>query len=207
MSSADSSRLLLVRHGESEGNATRTFTGSTEVPLTDLGRVQARRAADVLARQFAPGLVVTSPYARARQTAEIIAAALSLELVVEADFHEQWLGDLRGMPYDAVGRDPAFDRTRPWDWRPPGGESLIDVQKRVVPALERLARAHAGREVVMVSHGGVMYALWAHAVGAWERARRSANAAVVLIEHRHGLFSEPTVVHPGGAEEPAETGG
>lgn len=207
MTSSEKGRVFLVRHGESEGNATRTFTGSTEVPLTAVGRAQARRAAEVLARDFQPAIVVASPYARARETAEIIAGALSLDLEIEADIHEQWLGDLRGHPYDVVGRDPAFDRTRPWEWRPQGGESLVDVQRRVAPVFERLARAHAGREVVMVSHGGVMFALWAHVVGSWENAQRSANAAIVLVEHHAGDFVEPLVVHPGGEETTDETGG
>jgi broad specificity phosphatase PhoE len=203
-------RILLVRHGESEGNATRTFTWSTEVPLTEAGRAQARRAAEVIAASFAPVLVVASPYARARQTGEILAAVLSLDLRIEPEFREQSLGELHGKPYDVVLRDPAFDRSRRWEWRPPGGESLVDVQRRVAPALERLAREHVERDVVLVSHGGVMLALWAHLTGGWERARPSANAAILLVEHDGGSYRDPRVVDRGAAGEDAatlETGG
>jgi broad specificity phosphatase PhoE len=200
-----SGRLLLVRHGESEGNATRTFTPDTEVPLTDVGRDQARRAAEVLRAQFAPVAVVASPYARARVTGEIIAAALALEVRIEPDFREQWLGDLRGQPYDVVRRDPAFDPRRRWEWRPPGGESLVDVQRRVAPALERLAQDHAVGDVVLVSHGGVMLALWAHFVGSWEKAHPAGNAAIVLVEHDGRRFGPPSFVHPGGIGGEAAT--
>ena len=84
MTTAATGRILLVRHGESEGNATRTFTPNTEIPLTDVGRAQARRAAEVISEQFTPVLVVASPYSRARETGEIIATSLRLEVHLEA---------------------------------------------------------------------------------------------------------------------------
>jgi probable phosphoglycerate mutase len=192
-------RLILVRHGESEGNRDRTFTHSPAVPLTERGREQARRAAAVIAAQFAPVGVVGSPYTRARQTAEIIAAILALPLAIEEAFREQSLGSLAGQSYDVVAQDPAFDPACRWAWRPPGGESLEDVQRRVVPALDRLMAAHAGRDVVMVSHGGVMFALWAHAIGSWELAQVTGNAGIVVVEHAGGRCQPPRFVDSGGA--------
>lgn len=197
--SHDCGRIVLVRHGESEGNATRTFTPNTEVPLTDRGRAQARRAAAVIRAAFEPVIVVASPYARAKETGAIIAADLGLGLSIEDAFREQWLGALRGKPYDAAAQDPAFDPARRWEWRPPDGESLVDVQRRVAPAFDRLARDHAGRDVIMVSHGGVMLALWAYVVGAWEGVSVSGNAAVVAVEHDGRSFRAPRVVDAGGA--------
>ena len=210
MSTSNPGRILLVRHGESEGNATRTFTASTEVPLTDIGRQQARRAAEVIASRFAPVLVVASPYARARETGEIIAASLGLDIQIDEEIREQWLGRLRGQPYDCVADDPSFDPLRRWEWRPPEGESLVDVQQRVAPAFERIASAHRGRDVILVSHGGVMLALWAHLIGSWALAQSSGNAAVVLVEHDGSRYGEPQVVDAGGAGKDVatlETGG
>ena len=71
-------KLIMVRHGESEGNRERRFTTTPDAPLTDLGREQAAQAGRRIARLFHPQLVITSPYARARETGEIIAAALRL---------------------------------------------------------------------------------------------------------------------------------
>lgn len=210
MTSAAPGRILLVRHGESEGNATRTFTSNTEIPLTDVGRAQAGRAAGVIAARFSPSVVVASPYARARETGEIIAARLALEFRVQEDFREQWLGELRGQPYDVVRRDPRFDPARRWEWRPPGGESLVDVQTRVAPAFERLAQEHPHRDVIMVSHGGVMLALWAHVIRSWEKAQPSGNCAIVVVEHRDGVFDAPVCIDRGGVGKDAatlETGG
>jgi len=131
----------MVRHGESEGNRERRFTTTPDAPLTDLGREQAAQAARRIARVFHPRLVITSPYARARETGEIIAAALRLPVEVEHGLYERHFGYLRGQPYDAVRDDPTFETEKTWLWRPEGGESYEDVRVRVAPILERLAPA------------------------------------------------------------------
>ncbi|HUI27081.1 MAG TPA: histidine phosphatase family protein [Candidatus Kryptonia bacterium] len=184
-------RLILVRHGESEGNRDRRFTRTTEVPLTDRGRAQARAAAALIRARFAPARVIASPFARARETGEIIAAALVLPLDIEPAVREQHLGRLMGEPYDSVLHDPTFDPARRWEWRPPGGESLVELQTRVAPALDRIAQAHAGREVVVVAHAGVIMAACAYVLGTWESVRSVPNAGVVLVEHHNGAYRAP----------------
>src|SRR5271170_6281755 len=99
---APTGRLILVRHGESEGNRDRIFTTSPSIGLTDAGREQARAAAERIAAKFKPRIIVSSPYVRAQQTAEIIAARLELPIVIEPNLHERRFGDLRGKPYDAA---------------------------------------------------------------------------------------------------------
>jgi len=184
-------RLILVRHGESEGNRDRRFTHHTEVPLTDRGREQARAAAATIQSRFTPVRVIASPFARARETGEIIAAALALPLEIEPAVREQHLGRLMGEPYDSVSQDPAFDPSRRWEWRPPDGESLIDLQLRVAPALDRIAQAHAGREVIVVAHAGVIMAACAYVLGAWESIRSVPNTGIVLVEHCNGSYRPP----------------
>ena len=150
-------KLILVRHGESTGNRERIYaTRPHELALTELGEQQAREAGARIARLFAPELVVASTYVRARETARLIAEVLSLPLRIEEDLHERDLGQFRGQPYNAMSTAPDFDARRPWQWRPPQGESLEDVQARVVPVIERLAQSHRERDVVVVSHGGVI---------------------------------------------------
>src|SRR5581483_1619051 len=94
-------KLILVRHGESEGNRIRHFTTSPEAPITELGRRQAREAAERIKAMFRPSLVIASPYYRARETARIIADHLGLAVEIEQAFREQSLGQLAGKPYDA----------------------------------------------------------------------------------------------------------
>jgi broad specificity phosphatase PhoE len=178
--------LILVRHAESEGNRDRRFTTSPAVGLTDNGRLQALSVADKIGRLYRPSRVLTSPYARARQTAEIIAQVLDLELMIEDGLREQSYGALAGQPYDAVFTTAGYDRERVWAWRPPGGESLQDVRKRVLPVFERLAAQHRGTEVVVVSHGGVMAAVRATLAGGWNHALVPPNAGIFLVRHSEG---------------------
>ena len=153
-------RLLLIRHGESEGNRDRVFTYTPEVPLTEAGRAQVRAAAEWIAARYRPVAVVSSPFRRARQTAGIVAERLALAVRVEQDLREQSYGGLAGQPYAAV-RSSDYDPARYWLWRPPGGgETLVEVAARAGPALDRVAAGARGNDDVVVSHGGVMMALW-----------------------------------------------
>ena len=198
-------KLIMVRHGESEGNAIRRFTTSGDAKITDLGRRQALEAALKIKLQFQPMLVIASTFARARETGLIIAAELSIPIEYEAEFREMSLGDLAGKPYESIANDPTFDPKRSWMWRAPNGESHEDVRRRVAPVLDRVAAKYSEDEIVIVSHGGVMRAAWAHVSGRWEDAHVPPNCGIVVIEHRGGRYREPEVVH--GETSARETGG
>ena len=197
------SKLILVRHGESSGNRERIFAVSPhDQPLTELGYAQALQAAQRIGALFSAELVVTSAYRRASETARIIAGALGLPLKVEADLHEREIGAHRGRSYDSFLTEPDYDPHRPWAWKPQGGESYEDVQARVGPILDRLAAAHPGSDVVVVSHGGVMTCLWAYVTGRWDGAYVPPNCGIVLIEHgSNGYFPPQIVDGQTGAED------
>ena len=198
-------KLIMVRHGESEGNAIRRFTTSGDAKITELGRRQAHEAALRIKLKFQPTLVIASTFARARETGRIIAVELGIPIQYEAEFREQSLGDLAGQPYESIANEPTFDPRRPWVWRAPGGESHEDVLRRVAPVLDRVAGQFPNEEIVIVSHGGVMRSVWAHVTGKWENAHVPPNCGIVLIEHESGRYREPEVVY---GESPArETGG
>jgi probable phosphoglycerate mutase len=191
-------KLIMVRHGESEGNRDRRFTSSPEVPLTELGREQAREAARRIAKRFAPQRIISSPYRRARQTSDIIAGELALPIEVVHDLHERDLGVLKGQSYDLLrdlaGQDSGYDPKRGWLWRPEGGESYEDVRRRVIVAIDEIRHRYPTEELVVVSHGGVMLSLWAHLTGAWEAAHLPPNCGIVLIEHEPGRVHPPTLL-------------
>ncbi len=186
-------RLILVRHGESEGNRDRTFTQSGEVQLTETGHAQARATAGVIAQQYAPQRIVSSPYTRARQTAEIIAAHFQLAVEFEPDLREQSFGVFAGKPYTSLLDAEGYHDGPRWNWRPPDGESLVDVSQRVVPALDRIARQSQG-DTIVISHGGVMLALCAHVAGTWDAVGVTPNAGVVVIEYVDGRYTFVTGV-------------
>ena len=184
-------KFILVRHGQSEGNALRRFTSSPDTALTELGRRQAFDAALKIKELFHPTLVIASPYFRARETARIIADVLDLAVEIEVEFREQCLGTFAGESYDTIRTHPEFDPAESWRFRPPDGESHDDVRIRSAPKLDDLARRRASEELVIVSHGGVMRALWAHAAGRWTDAHVPGNCGIVLIEHQGGRYLAP----------------
>jgi broad specificity phosphatase PhoE len=166
--------VILVRHGESLANLERRFTRSDDEPLTATGLEQARETARRLAERYVPRALYASPFLRALQTARELGAPFGLEPTVVHELHEQSFGDLRGRPYEdyypVISTVSPLDR---WHHRAPGGESLRDVAERVGPALERIATSHRGEAVLVVSHGGVMAALRAWAVGNFDRPPES----------------------------------
>jgi broad specificity phosphatase PhoE len=197
-------KLIMVRHGESEGNAIRRFTTSGEAKITDLGRRQAHEAALRIKMKYNPKLVIASTFARARETGRIIADELGIPIQYESEFREMSLGDLAGQPYDSIANDPTFDPKRSWLWRAPNGESHEDVKKRVAPVLDDVAKKYPDDEIVIVSHGGVMRSVWAHITGKWEDAHVPPNCGIFVIEHESGRYRDPEVVF---GESPAEESG
>jgi len=191
-------KFIMVRHGESEGNRERRFTTSSEVPLTEIGHRQAREAAERIARRFKPEVVVSSPFARARQTSQIIADQLKLPIEIVHELHERDLGCLKGHSYDdlreLVRQDPNYDPANGWVWKPEGGESYEDVRVRVVAAIEGLRQRYRSREIVVVSHGGVMLSVWAHITGSWHGAHLPPNCGIVLVEHDDSRIYPPRII-------------
>jgi broad specificity phosphatase PhoE len=198
------SNLILVRHGESSGNRDRIFAATPhDLPLTELGYRQALVAAQRIAQLFRPERVVTSAYLRASETARVIAGALAVPLAIEPDLHEREVGAHRGRSYDSLLEAPDYDPQRPWAWKPDGGESYEEVQARVGPVLDRLAHAHTDRDVVVVSHGGVMMTLGAYVTGKWHEAPVPPNCGIVLIEHGPRGYALPVVIDDGGSAKDA----
>jgi broad specificity phosphatase PhoE len=164
------SRILLVRHGESEWNALGRWQGQADSPLSDLGRRQAKAAARALGSVDA---VACSDLQRARVTAEIIAGELGIgPVVVDADLRERDAGEWSGLTRAEIHRDwPGFlpddpvhaDRSEPPELqRPPGWETDEHLRDRALAALGRLAELIGDGEAVAVTHGGLVYAVEAH---------------------------------------------
>jgi broad specificity phosphatase PhoE len=191
-------KFIMVRHGESEGNRERRFTISSEVGLTELGVQQAHQVARTIAQLFTPQIVISSPFRRARQTSEIIASELNLEIETVHDLHERDLGCLKGHSYDdlraLVLQDPSYDPARGWSWKPEGGESYEDVRQRVMAAVEKLLSRYSQDEIIVVSHGGVMLSVWAHIIGQWHGAHLPPNCGIVLIEHDGRRMQVPKII-------------
>ena len=161
-------RLILIRHGETANNAGGVVQGRVDVPLNELGRRQAHalslalRAEDVHA-------VVSSPLARARDTAAAIAAELGRTVTIEDDLAEMDVGEMEGLTGEQMrARHPEFLAVWASPAGPslpmPGGESLQQVQDRAWATVERLRERYPDQTLVAVSHNFVISALACRAI-------------------------------------------
>jgi probable phosphoglycerate mutase len=167
--------LVLVRHGQSEANAAGLLVGRADSFLTELGQRQAEAIGRVVALAARPTTVIyTSPLVRAAQTARAIALACAdvlsatngrgvpPQVVVERRFIELDYGELDGTAPSAL---PPGLWVSDSSFRPPGGETLLEVTERVNPALESLAVQAASGDVIIVSHVSPIKAAVAWALG------------------------------------------
>jgi len=163
-------RLVLVRHGQTDGNASGRSQGRRDVPLNERGRKHARALAEALSTR-ALAAVVSSPASRCHDTARAIAEPHGLAVALDPRLVELDQGELDGLTGEEMrARFPGFlERWRaedPSDLRMPGGETMREAQERMLAAAANLVRAHAGSEVAVVSHNLAIKALLCHALGA-----------------------------------------
>jgi probable phosphoglycerate mutase len=157
---APETTLVLVRHGESASNAGAWISSiATCGGLTDLGRAQAEalRARFVAERGTPPDVVLSSTMRRARETAEIVAAAWDADVDEWPELGEREPGECEGLSYEdyttRYGRGPYEDWEEPMS---PGGESHAEFQARIAAVHARVLDEHGGRRVVAVCHGGII---------------------------------------------------
>ncbi len=161
-------RLYLCRHGEVCGDGRRRYNGHRDVDITDVGVRQMERLRDILLDKPVDA-VYCSDLIRTIKGAEIIGGPHGAQALSRAEFRERGVGFWEGMSYDEI------EAAYPEDWNawlgdivhfvPPGGESLLEVSARVLPALNETLAAHKGKEVVLVGHGGVNRVILSHALG------------------------------------------
>jgi uncharacterized phosphatase len=150
--------LCFIRHGQTDWNARELTQGSSDIPLNETGRDQARATAELIADERWDA-IYTSPLSRAAETAAIIAARLGLpDPSPRADLRERAFGEAEGL--DIVERKARF-QGRPV----PGAEPWDDVLIRSIRALETIRDDEKDRRVIVVAHGGVINALLKHLSG------------------------------------------
>jgi probable phosphoglycerate mutase len=148
-------RLLLLRHGQTELSVHRRYSGRGNPALTELGRRQADAAARYLAQRGGISAVFASPLQRAYDTAAAAAKALGLDVTVDDDLIETDFGAWEGLTFaEAAERDPELHGRwlRDTSTAPPGGESFDAVADRVSTARDRIVAAQQGTTVLVVSH-------------------------------------------------------
>jgi alpha-ribazole phosphatase len=166
-------RLTLVRHLETDESLRGRAYGALDVPLSARGVRQAEQLASSL-EALPLEAVYSSPLRRALETAGPVARRHGLEPIATEALRELDFGEVEGLLYEEVeaNRPELFSS---WMREPtrttfPGGESFADLRARVLPAVEQIRTAHAGRAVAVVSHGGVIRTILADALALAEDA-------------------------------------
>ncbi|PKO44071.1 MAG: histidine phosphatase family protein [Betaproteobacteria bacterium HGW-Betaproteobacteria-3] len=177
-------RIIAIRHGETAWNVDTRIQGQLDIPLNDTGRWQAHRLALALAGEPIAA-VYSSDLLRAWDTALSVADAVGQPVVTDEGLRERGFGEFQGRTYaeiEALWPEEALRwRKRDPDFAPPGGESLVALRERVTRTAHALAARHAGEQIVMVGHGGVMDVLYRVATGQDIQAPRTwalSNAAI-----------------------------
>ena len=159
--------VLLVRHGQTPTTGKLLPGRAAGLHLSDVGQAQAKAVGERLAGLPKVHAVYASPLERTRETAGAIAAALGLKVKVDKGLLEADIGDWTGQELKTVRKAPEWKivHSYPSGFRFPGGESFVEMQTRIVSAIERLRSAHPGQTIVAVSHADTIKAVVAATAG------------------------------------------
>lgn len=208
----DRTRVIIVRHGETEWNIKGIRQGHFDSRLTPKGVVQAKALAQRLARENFTALY-SSDLGRAVDTAREIASVTGHEIIADARLRERHLGIFQGLSADEItARYPEerrLMRTQGPGFVIPGGESMVQMVERNIACLNELAEKHRSEQIVVVTHGGVVSGFFRHTLEiSLEAPRRFefVNAGINVFAHEEGnwlLLTWGDISHlaPGAASE------
>ena len=182
--------LIFVRHGQSESNLARVFTGQGDTRLTPMGREQAERTAQYL-KQFPITRIYASDLCRTMETAAPTARELGLEIIPDRELREIYAGEWEGKPYETL-KQVYGDSYQMWiddlgRAHPEGGESVLEFYRRVNRALDRIVAAHQGECVALFSHATPARAVACRWFGyppeEMAKVPWATNASVSIVEY------------------------
>ena len=191
----ETTRVLLIRHGESRGNAERRFGGHSPTPLSELGRRQAEATARALAAEGVTA-VYSSDLLRAVETAEPLARAAGLEITRTSALRERGVGLLEGLTFEEAAEahpdEYAALLRRDFEHVLAGGESYRQLLDRAAAALDSAVERHRGGTLAIFSHTGTICILALHLMGALDAPTlrpvwlSSSNCGVTRFSIEHG---------------------
>jgi broad specificity phosphatase PhoE len=174
-------RILLVRHGETDWNVSRRVQGHSDTPLNATGRAQARALGAELADEPIDA-AYSSDLMRAHETARLVAEPRGLDVIALSDLRERHFGTWEGLTDDEIFARFPEAREGPWG----DGETKEAMLARVRVALQNIADAHPGGCVLVVSHGGPLRAVLAEC--GIDGVSRIENCHVVRVQLQDGIL-------------------
>ena len=184
-------RIILVRHGYSEGNKEKRFSGQMDVPLSQVGQRQAEQMSEYVLENYDVHAVYASDLCRAYDTVKPIAQALGLTVQAREALREVDVGLWQGMLIEDVRvkypESFSLYRSKPGLARFDGGESYGDMLARVLPEIQRIAEKNEGKTVIVGTHGGVIRVLRAFWMGIpmeeIETIAHVPNGSITAVEY------------------------
>ncbi len=186
-------KLILIRHGQSEYNLIRRYTGQTDVELTEKGRVQAKITGDYILENYKIDEIWSSDLKRAIDTAKPIADALGLEIKTDKRLREIYAGDWQGMLFSEVeekfAEEYAYYKANKSISRTPNGEGMCDVLPRVEEAVREIAERCDGKCVLISTHNGPIMALEVPMLGKdLQEITSLSNNSITEADYENGSF-------------------
>lgn len=197
--------LLLIRHGQSVANLSKYFAGASDAPLTELGLRQAQATADYICSTYRVDAVYASDLSRAFDTGKAVADRLGLCVHADASLREIYAGQWEGVSFDKLMNDfpetYTVWRTDIGNAHPDGGESVAQLQQRIVNALRRISAENDGKTLVIATHATPIRVLQCHCEGKSLCDMASipwvSNASVTHVVCEDGVFSLREIGHDG----------
>lgn len=188
--------LIITRHGYSEYNKTRMYTGQVDVALTDLGLRQAARTAEYVAETYKIDAIYSSDLKRAMSTAIPLSEKLGIPVIKEPLIKEiyggLWENKLMPQIDKLYHDDYQIYKTTIGLARCTGGESLAELQTRALAGMKKIAEENDGKTVFVATHGGVLLAL----ISAWmglplakmHETPPATNSSITEVVYENGTF-------------------
>ncbi len=187
--------FYLIRHGESEANLARIFTGSSNFKLTEKGQAQAKLAAEFLKDKNIDA-VYASPLNRAYNTGKAVSDLLDIPLYTNDGLKEINAGIWEGKKFDDLETEFLENY---YIWRndigkaaPDGGETVAELYDRVVSAVISIAEENDGKNIVLATHATPVRALGAYAMGITKENLKdiswAGNASITTVKYENGKF-------------------
>ena len=156
-------KFILVRHGQSKANEGGFLAGVTDIPLSELGERQAKATSEYILKKYKVDVIYSSPLERACNTIKGVADALNLSIVTENELREFDFGVWEGLSLEEIKTnfDNGYSKWAkdPGVVIPQGGESMAELQARVVEKLKEIGKMEDGKTVLIGSHSSVIRAL------------------------------------------------
>lgn len=182
--------ITFIRHGQSIGNLKKIFLGHTDLDLSETGYKQAELTAEYM-ENYDIDIIYSSDLKRAYNTIKPLAGRKNMDIIKNTGFREIYAGKWEGLEYDEIERKYASDY---YIWHHDfgravctGGESVAELQKRVVAEYERISKLHKGQNVLIGTHAGAIRVLKCYILGMplkdAYKIPWSLNASVTVIDN------------------------